>query len=313
MPTVSVIIPTYNRAALLQRAVESAKHAGSDLEIIVVDDASTDNTYEVCRHLSGIRYVRLTRNEGLAGARNAGVLASSAQFVAFLDDDDLRLPRSLDSQIRALEASPASAFCYGQLLFADASRQLPTGEIIPIRCPVGDIFWNLLEQNFVPVGSVVARKQTLIDFDLFTAGLGGVEDWHLWLRIAEVWPVAAVEEPVVIYRRANRHSGQMCSDSVSMYRQMLLVQEMALRLPRAAAAPRAKRHRTRVNLLKLVYNALIAEASEALAEGDREAARVKSREALNLRPFRARTDLSLLRLLWSPWIDSTLKLKGFPS
>ena len=85
-----------------------------------------------------------------------------------------------------------------------------------------------------------------------------------------------------------------------MYRQMLLVQEMALRLPRAAAASRAKCRRTRLNLVKLVYNALVEEASAALAEGDSGAARAKSREALRLRPFRARADLSLLRLLSSP-------------
>lgn len=214
MPTVSVIIPTYNRARFVQTAVESAKHAGSDLEIIVIDDASTDNTPEVCRQLAGIRYIRLTRNKGLAGARNAGVLASSAEFVAFLDDDDRRLPGSIDAQIRALEANPGAAFCYGQLLAADPVHQLPTGEIIPKRCPSGDIFWDLLQQNFVPSVSVVAHKRPLIERQLFTAGLGGVEDWDLWLRVTEAWPVIAVEEPVAIYRKANRDSGQMCSDSV---------------------------------------------------------------------------------------------------
>ena len=299
-PKVSIIIATYNRATSLRRAVESAKHAGSDLEIIVVDDASTDDTPEICRKLSGIRYLKLPRNKGLAGARNAGVLASSAEFVAFLDDDDLRLPGSLDRQVRALEASPGSAFCYGRLLAVDAVHQLPTGEIIPIRCPSGDIYWDLLEQNFVSPVSVVADKQTLIKCELFTAGLGGVEDWDLWLRVTEAWPVVAVEEPVAMYRRANLCSGQMCSDSVSMYRQMLRVQEMALRRPRAAAAPRAKRRRARLSLLRLVYKALIYEASNAFAEGDRGVARAKSLEALRLRPFRARVDPSLLRLLSNP-------------
>jgi len=281
----------------LPAAVESAKHAGSDVEVIVVDDSSTDNTAEVCGQLSNIRYIRLADNQGLAGARNAGVLASSAEFVTFLDDDDLRLPGSLDCQIRVLNSSPGSAFCYGRVLIADASRHLPTGEIIPKRCPAGDIFWDLLEQNFVPVVSAVARKRMLLESNLFTAGFNGVEDWHLWLRLAAVWSVSAVEEPVAVYRRANRNSQQMCSASVSMYRNMLLVQDLALRLPRAVAAPRAKRRRARLTLIQLIYNALVYEATTALAEGDHAAARTKLREALRVRPVRGRLDLTLLRLL----------------
>src|SRR6185369_12326872 len=139
-------------------------------------DDSTDETSEICQTLPEIRYIRLPRNVGLAGARNAGILASSAEFVAFLDDDDIRLPDSLDSQLRALDASPRAAFCYGRVLIADSSRQLPTGEILPKHCPTGDIFWELLEQNFIPVPSVVASREVVID-----AGLFGpeplVEDW----------------------------------------------------------------------------------------------------------------------------------------
>jgi glycosyltransferase involved in cell wall biosynthesis len=297
MPAVSVILATYNRAGFLPRAIESVRLAGSDPEIIVVDDASTDNTPEVCELLSGIRYLRLSRNEGLAGARNAGIRASSSELVAFLDDDDLRLPGSLDSQVRALEASPEAAFCYGRLLAADPLHQLPTGDIIPKRCPTGDIFWDLLEQNFVSPVTVVAHKQTLIECDLFNPALRAVEDWDLWLRIAAVRRVVTIEAPVALYRRATLSSGQMCSDSVSMYRQMFRIQKMALQLPRAAAAPAWQRRRARLALRKLAYDALVYEAKVALAEGDAVTARAKSREALRIRPLRARTDLNLLRLL----------------
>src|SRR3977135_2846307 len=106
MPRASIIIPTYNRPQLLRRAVESARTAGSDVEIIVVDDASVDDTALVCRDLTGINYIRLDRNQGVAGARNVGILASSSQYIAFLDDDDLRLPGSLDLQIEMLAADP---------------------------------------------------------------------------------------------------------------------------------------------------------------------------------------------------------------
>jgi glycosyltransferase involved in cell wall biosynthesis len=90
---------------LLPRAVESALGAGTGVEVIVVDDASTDGTARVCAQLQGIKYIRLDRNQGVAGARNIGLLESSADFIAFLDDDDLRLPGSLDHQLSLFEGS----------------------------------------------------------------------------------------------------------------------------------------------------------------------------------------------------------------
>ena len=92
MPSVSIIIATCNRPQFLPGAVASARAAGTDVEIIVVDDASQDETAAVCAQLPGINYIRLERNQGVAGARNLGILASTAEFVAFLDDDDLRYP-----------------------------------------------------------------------------------------------------------------------------------------------------------------------------------------------------------------------------
>lgn len=297
LPQVTVIIPTFNRAALLPRAVESALAAGRDVEVIVVDDASQDETPRVCAGMPGIRYLRLDQNRGVACARNVGVLESRAEFITALGDDDLRLPGSLDAQVRLLEESPQAAFCYGRVLVGDARRLLPTGMVTPTRCPTGDIFWELLERNFVPDLSVVARKGKLIEVGLFNPGLKGGEDWDMWLRLAERWHAAAVGEPVAVYRSADAASGQMCSDSVGMYRQMLRIQEMALRLPRAHAAPRAARRRVRRRLLNLAYEAMIFESKQALVEGDRASARAKLREALRLRPIRASASGCLLRIL----------------
>ncbi|MGZ8847657.1 MAG: glycosyltransferase family 2 protein, partial [Pyrinomonadaceae bacterium] len=106
MARVSVIIPTHSRPGFLPRAVASARAAGTDVEIIVVDDASSDETAEIYRGIADIKYVRLERNQGVAGARNVGILRSTSKYVAFLDDDDLRLPGSLDVQVEALEANP---------------------------------------------------------------------------------------------------------------------------------------------------------------------------------------------------------------
>jgi glycosyltransferase involved in cell wall biosynthesis len=134
-PSVSVVITSYNRSHLLPRAIESAQCAGKNLEVIVVDDCSSDDTPEVCAQIPDTRYVRLSANRGLANARNVGIAESSAEFIAFLDDDDLRLPGSLDKQLRAISADERIALCYGQALIGDARRQLPTGEIYPLECP----------------------------------------------------------------------------------------------------------------------------------------------------------------------------------
>jgi glycosyl transferase family 2 len=296
MPGLSVIIATHNRAALVARAVESVRGAGSDLEIIVVDDASTDDTADVCAQLSGIRYLRLPSNRGLAEARNAGMLASSAEFVAFLDDDDQRLPGSLDLQLQMLMDAEDAAFSYGRLLASDPVHHLPTGVIVPEIAPQGDVFWELLEQNFISPITVVARKQIVIGQGGFKSGLGGVEDWDLWLRLTERWPVILAPEAVAIYRRASLQSGQMCSDSISIFRNMLHVQDMALHSQRGLAAPSWRRRQARTRLLRTLYNALLYEAESALAEGDDVMARAKSREALRLRPLRGRVDLNLLKL-----------------
>src|SRR5215510_14768908 len=134
---VSVVITTYNRSHLLPHAIESAKSAASDSEVIVVDDCSSDDTPEVCAKIDGIRYVRLNTNGGLAHARNTGIAETSSEFIAFLDDDDLRLPGSIDKQLRAITVDENIALCYGQALIGDARRQLPTGEIYPLKCPQG--------------------------------------------------------------------------------------------------------------------------------------------------------------------------------
>src|SRR5450432_2300167 len=179
MPSVSIIISTHNRPQLLRSAVESARTAGADVEIIVVDDASKDETASVCRELSGIKYIRLERNQGVAGTRNIGILASSAEFIAFLDDDDLRLPGSLDLQIAQLAATPEAGFVCGAMLMADQNYRL-TGETSTAAHLSGDVFWQLLELDFpvMPL-SVVIRKECFLRVGLLNHSLPGIDDWDI--------------------------------------------------------------------------------------------------------------------------------------
>ena len=287
MPSVSIVITTYNRAQLLQRAIDSALQAASDGEVIVVDDCSTDNTRAVCAHRTDIRYVRLDANRGLANARNVGVGASSATFIAFLDDDDLRLPGSIDKQLQRIAGDEQIAICYGQALIGDAQRQLPTGEIYPSECPEGDIFWQLLEDNFIPMPSVLARKSSLLSVGGFNTTLSLIEDWDMWLHLSERFLFAAVAEPVAIHRKANAGSDQMSSNSAALCKQALHVQEMALTRSRAQAGASAKRRAVRSKLRDRAYQISITEATNLIHAGDVQSARARLRDAFHFRPFRA--------------------------
>jgi hypothetical protein len=297
MPAATVVITTYNRSHLLPRAVESAQNAGSDLEIIVVDDASTDNTADVCSRLSNIKYVRLEKNGGLSNARNVGIAESSCDFISFIDDDDLRLPNSIDKQLSVFCNDDDIGFCYGQVLLGDAQRQLPTGQIYPPSCPQGDVFWQLLESNFIPVLSVLSRKSSLIEAGCFNSELKLVEDWDMWLRVSESAPVAALPEPVAIYRKAIAKSDQMCSNSVELCRHSLRVQKLALNRKRAKAGTNAQRRKVRQELLNRSCQLLMTEATEAIYEGDGRSARTKLREAFRFRPLRVITSGRIAWLL----------------
>lgn len=284
MPTVSIIIATYNRPHLLLRAVESARNAGEDVEIIVVDDASTEETSKACRALSGIRYVRVERNQKLGGARNVGILASSGEFITFLDDDDVRLPGSLDVQSEMLVSAPEAGFVYGQAILGDQDC-VPTGFVYPAPCPQGDVFWELLERNFIACPSAVFRRSCLYRTGLPKATIPGIEDWDLWIRLAELYPAVAVERPVAIYRRATPDSGQFTSNAAEMVRLITRThRQQWLTLPRALNAPVARRRAARQGFTRNMANHLIWEAGRCLKQRHFLSAQKNLLTALSLHP-----------------------------
>jgi hypothetical protein len=249
------------------RAVESAKLAGRDVEVVVVDDASTDGTAEVCRALEGIKYVRLEHNLGVAGARNAGLLASSAEYVAFLDDDDLRLAASLDLQLAALARRPEAGFVCGSMLLADQEGRL-TGEESAPGHPGGDVFWELMELAFpvMPL-SVLFRKECFFRVGLFRNRLAGIDDWDMFVRVAELYPVAVVDEAVGIYRQPTPSSGQGSSRLACHLTRAVSHQRELLRLPRAMSASAERRRQARRAAVNRAANTLLRNAAEALPAG----------------------------------------------
>lgn len=267
MPAVSIIITTHSRPHLLERAIDSAFAAGTKVEVVVVDDASTDDTAKVCQALKGIRYVRLVQNQGVAGARNVGVLVSSGDYIAFLDDDDVRLPGSVDLQLAALRDTPRAALIYGQALFARAIDGVARDRY-PQPRPTGDIFWQLLAQNFIPSGSVILRRSCLFSTGLFDRSIAGIDDWDLWLRIAALYPVAALDQPVVIWRRPAPDSNQGSARAVEMValstRQF---RQRWLNMPRVVQASAAVRRKVSRQFSQNMASHLVWEAVRSLSNG----------------------------------------------
>jgi glycosyltransferase involved in cell wall biosynthesis len=287
MPSVSIIIPTHNRPHLLPRAVESARAAGTDVEIIVVDDASVDETVLVCRELAGIKYIRMERNQGVAGARNIGIMASSSEFIAFLDDDDLRLPGSLDLQTESLAAHPEVGFVCGAMLIADQDYCL-TGEISSPGHGVGDVFWQLLELDFpvMPL-CVVIRKNCFLRAGLLNRRLRGIDDWDILVRIADLYPVMVMEQPVGIYRRPTPHSAQGSSAQARQLYDAVRHQLLLFNLPRVLSAPKFLRKGTRRRTVNRVADTLLWNAWGRLPERDFGFVAVNTLTALRLNPLRA--------------------------
>ena len=287
MTLASVIIPTYARPHMLASAVESARHAGNEVEIIVVDDASTDETASVCKELTGIKYIRLDRNQGVAGARNVGILASSGKYVAFLDDDDLRLPGSIDVQVKALEADSAAGFVCGAMVMADQNYR-PTGEVFLPSKSSGDVFWELLELDFpvMPLSTLI-RKECFLRVGLLNPRLGGIDDWDIFVRIAELYTVLVINEPIGLYRQPTPSSAQGSSAQGAQLLRAADHQLRLLQLPRARAATTRHRRSIRQRTLNRIADTLLWSAARRLPEREFGFVWRNTLTALRLNPLRA--------------------------
>lgn len=231
---VSIIIATHSRPHLLSRAVKSALAAGTGVEVIVVDDASTDETAKVCKNLENIKYVRVERNQHTAGARNIGILNSSADYIGFLDDDDWRLPEVLDDQVRVLDENPQVGLVYAPYLLADQDGNVLDKPAIPAHCPQGDIFWEIIKSNPIGCLTAVFRKSCLSSVGLLDQTIPGTDDLDLWIRIAELYEFAAVEKPAAVWRMPTAESGQGSSNVVKLLSQAVKTfNEKWSKLPRA--------------------------------------------------------------------------------
>jgi len=203
MPKVSVIIPTYNREKALGRAIDSVlEQTCGDFEIIVVDDGSTDGTREVVgAYRERVRYI-YQENEGPSCARNRGIEASKAKYIAFLDSDDYYARENLLEKVNFLEANSESGWVYSDGQYVDESggflERVSDRHNFSRRRVEGDIFEELLYyRNFITTPTVVVRREVLERTGGFDERLSAQEDYELWLRIAVKYPIHYIDKPLV--------------------------------------------------------------------------------------------------------------------
>ncbi|HLZ22247.1 MAG TPA: glycosyltransferase [Ktedonobacterales bacterium] len=202
MSRVSIIIPTYNRAALLCEAIESVlatQRADIDLEVIVSDDGSTDETSAVVRAYP-VRYLGAARSAGAAAARNAGIAMATSEYLAFLDDDDLWCPGNLAPQLRAFAEHPEYGAVFGRMVLTDEHRVPVPGLDQPQRSDGVSIFEHMLA-HFPQIGTIVVRAEVARAVGAFDTTLANGEEWDWMLRIARRYPCGQVSEPAVLFRR----------------------------------------------------------------------------------------------------------------
>ena len=197
MNRISVIIPTYNRADRVVAALGSvlAQTRPPD-EVIVVDDGSTDNTSErLAPYHERIHYV-CQPNRGPASARNTGIKQASGELVAFLDSDDLWLPKKLERQLAAFANDRALRICHtNEIWIRNGVRVNPMRKHQKYG---GHIFEKVLPLCIVSPSSVIMTRQLLNEMGGFDESLPACEDYDLWLRVLCRYPIAYIEEPLVI-------------------------------------------------------------------------------------------------------------------
>ncbi|SMC25026.1 Glycosyl transferase family 2 [Desulfacinum hydrothermale DSM 13146] len=196
---VSVIIPTHNRAHMVREAVDSVlAQEGVRMEIIVVDDGSTDETPEVLAPYRDRILVIRQSNRGVSAARNRGVQAARGQWIAFLDSDDLWLPGKLRAQLDFFAAHPRWLICQTEEVWIRNGRRWN-----PKRYhakPSGHCFDRLLERCLISPSAVMLHRSLLEQVGLFDEDLPACEDYDLWLRIGCRHPIGLVPKPLVIKR-----------------------------------------------------------------------------------------------------------------
>lgn len=200
-PKVSIVIPTYNQADFLPKAIQSAlNQTYRDWEMIIVDDGSTDNTEEIVKGYkeSRIRYIVKKYNFGVSAARNTGIKNSGGKYIAFLDSDDEWFPEKISCQMKIFqkEDSKCGVVCTGGYIIKDNKKTI---SIKSISLSSNSFYRKILLENTVGTSTVLVKKECFEKVGLFDESLKNCEDWDMWIRIAKYYKFIFIKLPLIKY------------------------------------------------------------------------------------------------------------------
>lgn len=270
MPLVSVIIPTFNRAHLLKRAIDSVlKQTFTDFELIVADDGSTDSTRGMLETFSGRLVPLLLAHGGVSAARNAGIRTSTGELVAFLDSDDEWLPEKLSRQVALYDANDRYFICHTEEIWYRNGTEVRQKKIH--RKQGGRFFERALERCLISPSSAMISRHLLDQVGWFDENLPAAEDYDLWLRVTAFHHVHFIPEPLVL-----KHGGspdQLSETIPAIDRFRIQAMEKILQEPRLSQDYRTAAIRELARKCRIVASGCAKRGNRTEAETYAEIAR----------------------------------------
>ncbi|AUB82424.1 glycosyltransferase [Candidatus Thiodictyon syntrophicum] len=300
MPRVTAIIPAHNGAAFIGHAIRSVlAQSYPDLEVLVADDGSSDDTAAIVAGFGPpVRLIQV-RHGNTQATRNAAIAASDSEFVGLLDQDDAWWPEKIERQLARMDADPALGLCYTDTRgVTPAGREIPERHN-PLQVPLDqtEALGRLLRVNIMAASSVLLRRRVLEQVGTFDPAYHLAGDWDLWLRVAAETPIAAVPEVLIDYCW---HGGNLSHGRLALHAEGIAVQEAAL--ARIGAHPRWSTDKRLRTYLPAARRKLAARCSELgllyARAGRRAEALAWHARALRLRPWTPRA--------WSRWARALL-------
>jgi glycosyltransferase involved in cell wall biosynthesis len=242
MELVSIIITTYNRTRWLDQAIESAAgQTYTPTELIVVDDGSDNrDAQSIADKYPQVKYI-YQKNQGLGAARNYGLEASKGTFIQFLDDDDWLTNDAIQVKHTEFVSKPELGLVYSDLYLTDENGTVRSKcfKRVPRPLPMGDLYSILVERNFIPIHSLLWKREVLEKVGGF-ANRSGHEDWECLLRAAEFSTFSAIDKPLGYYRI---HKNSMSQEFRAMFQGKLDFQAYLSESKRFGILPSRQRSR----------------------------------------------------------------------
>ncbi len=217
---ISAVIPAYNSAKFIAAAVASIQAQTEPVaDIVIVDDGSTDETEEIVRALPGSIIYHKQQNQGPSAARNTGIERASGDWIAFLDADDQWVPNKIALQKQILAAHPQLKLIAGDMAEIDIDDKITVKSVLAKHqlfnyfdrlagCPIPNALANLVEKNFIPTGTVLVDRATIISAGQFNPEIRFGEDLEIWAKIAAVHAISCVPEVLMLRRQHGNNATQ---------------------------------------------------------------------------------------------------------